>query len=116
MTADGNTAGTVLTCSNDDCGCRLRIEAPSDRQIFRHLELANARARTRTHLAVDGAGIEALVGNGTDTTLAANAFTLTGANSGTASGLDYSGVANLAGTGPTSFTGTGAGSVSGTIS
>jgi hypothetical protein len=28
MTADLNRAGTVLTCSNDDCGCRLRIEAP----------------------------------------------------------------------------------------
>ena len=23
-----NEAGTTLTCSNDDCGCRLRIEQP----------------------------------------------------------------------------------------
>jgi hypothetical protein len=28
MTAATNRAGTVLTCSNDDCECRLRIEAP----------------------------------------------------------------------------------------
>lgn len=23
-----NEAGTVLSCSNDDCGCRLTIEVP----------------------------------------------------------------------------------------
>jgi metallothionein len=28
MAATTNQAGTVLTCSNDDCGCRLRIEEP----------------------------------------------------------------------------------------
>lgn len=28
MNADSNKAGTVLTCANDDCGCRLRIEEP----------------------------------------------------------------------------------------
>lgn len=25
---DLNRAGTMLTCTNPDCGCRLRIEAP----------------------------------------------------------------------------------------
>lgn len=28
MDASANTAGTELTCSNPDCGCRLRIEQP----------------------------------------------------------------------------------------
>jgi hypothetical protein len=23
-----NDTGTILTCTNDDCGCRLRIEVP----------------------------------------------------------------------------------------
>jgi metallothionein len=23
-----NSSGTILTCSNADCGCRLRIESP----------------------------------------------------------------------------------------
>jgi len=23
-----NAPGTILTCTNDDCGCRLRIEEP----------------------------------------------------------------------------------------
>ena len=28
MNPDANQVGTVLTCSNHDCGCRLRIESP----------------------------------------------------------------------------------------
>ena len=28
MTPDQNVTGIVLTCSNADCGCRLRIEEP----------------------------------------------------------------------------------------
>jgi hypothetical protein len=28
MDAADNTSGTVLTCTNDDCSCRLRIEEP----------------------------------------------------------------------------------------
>ena len=28
MSANDNQAGTILTCSNEDCRCRLRIEEP----------------------------------------------------------------------------------------
>lgn len=28
MNATKNTAGTVLTCTNDDCSCRLEIKQP----------------------------------------------------------------------------------------
>jgi hypothetical protein len=28
MTNTTNQTGAVLTCTNDDCGCRLRIEQP----------------------------------------------------------------------------------------
>jgi hypothetical protein len=28
MSTDANRTGTILTCSNADCSCRLRIEEP----------------------------------------------------------------------------------------
>ena len=28
MDASENVAGTTLTCANEECGCRLRIEEP----------------------------------------------------------------------------------------